>query len=103
MNEYQVMQSIESFLPPETIQGGSEQVVINSLQERLLDALSEFLIKYVDLPSKDIVMAGFQQLVEKLLSSASIGPVTRVVIKGALMVAASQLYDLLQRLKAPQL
>ena len=93
MNEQEVATALEAQLPPEKSLGVFDDLAGNETLERLLKALTSFLKQYVTLPPKKVVMSGFTIVLDNLLAASPFGPVAKKIIRGAALVAASQLYD----------
>ena len=94
MNEQEVATALEAQLPPEKSLGVFDDLMAgNETLERLLKALTSFLKQYVTLPPKEVVMSGFTIVLDNLLAASPFGPIAKKIIRGAALVAASQLYD----------
>ena len=96
MNEQQVYNALASILPPEKIQG-DEVAMGNDLLERLLIAFRTFLKEYVELPPKEVVLKGFENLLDTLLLSSTLPTLAKGFIRAAAMIAAEQIYLMLEK------
>lgn len=100
MNALEVQTAIEARLQPEPVQGVFDELQAgNAFLERMLLGLRAFLRDYVQLPPKDVVLEGFGDLVDALLLASPLSGMVKVFIRGAAMIAAGQIYDMIAQLR----
>lgn len=99
MNRNEVYTALESHLPPPTAALWDETltnvVASNDVISRVLTALRSFLGEVLVLPPKEVVMQGFEDLLDAVLSVSELPVFAKRLVKGAAMIAAEKLYDAL--------